>query len=495
MGKAPPLEWVHERDHSCIRFSSDAGQRKLADFSAGAEAGTPVNSRELLAHYLAGDDAAATSLFQRYVARLTALARSRIGQRLQRRIDPEDVVQSAYRSFFLHAQTGDYEVAEAGDLWRLLAAITLHKLHRQVERHTAGKRNLEREANSSLLAAEALTPEPTAAEVVALCEGLEQAINDLAYDERAALGGLLAGRSVEDLAAVLGKTDRTARRVVVRLREKLEQRLLGDALQGSPQRSELADIHAPLRYEDYLLEQLLGAGGMGKVFRARERATGRAVAVKALHKARQRDARAVALFAQEAQILARLDHPAIVRVHGLGRFPSGGYFLAMDLVEGIDLQSQLGRGLAPQEALRIAIEIGEAVRHAHERGVIHCDLKPANVLLARTGRVFVSDFGFAHLVAQASTTRLLLGGTLGYVAPELLRGEKPTPAADIYSFGVLLAAMLVARAEAPGSSPPAGESPAEVAMLGKRCSAHAAEQRPASMNAIVAELRRLPLRR
>ncbi len=448
-----------------------------------------MNSRELLAHYQAGDNEAATELFDRYVARLTALARSRVGQRLKRRIDAEDIVQSAYRSFFLHAHAGDYALAEAGDLWRLLAAITLHKLHRQVERHSAGKRGLQGEESSSAAAADASTPEPSAAEIVALCEGLELAMNGLADDERAVLAGLLEGRSVEDLAAMLGKTDRTARRMVARVREKLEQRLL----RGEP-RNPFAPLpqpepFAPLLYGDYLLEQLLGSGGMGKVFRARERVSGRAVAVKALHKARQNDPRAVALFAQESQILARLDHPAIVRVHGLGRFPSGGYFLAMDLVEGADLQGWLQQGLPYPKALRIAISIADALQHAHDRGVVHCDLKPANILLDRAGRAFVSDFGFAHLVAQVETTRLLLGGTPGYVAPELLRGELPTPAADIYSFGVLLAAILGVQAEKPAQLP--NTLPAAIAELCQRCLLADPRKRFRSMQSLSDELRQM----
>ncbi|MFO0897545.1 MAG: serine/threonine-protein kinase [Pirellulales bacterium] len=260
------------------------------------------------------------------------------------------------------------------------------------------------------------------------------------------------------------------------------------------QRRPTSEPHAPLLYGDYLLEQLLGSGGMGKVFRARERATGRAVAVKALHKARQHDPRAVDLFVQESQILARLDHPAIVRVHGLGRFPGGGYFLAMDFVEGTDLQTRLESGaLAPGEAIRIAIVIGEAVGHAHERGVVHCDLKPANVLVDRAGGVFVSDFGFAHLTAQAATVKRLLGGTPGYIAPELLRGEAPTPAADVYSLGALLAAL--PGIPCPGEPPSLAELPDAVAAICRRCLANDPRERYASMGALVDELRqRLPSR-
>ena len=100
-----------------------------------------LNSQQLLEMYQAGENEAATVLFDRYVARLIALARSRIGARLRRRIDPEDVIQSAYRSFFVHARVGEYQLQKTGDLWRLLAGITLHKLYGQIEKHTAGKKH------------------------------------------------------------------------------------------------------------------------------------------------------------------------------------------------------------------------------------------------------------------------------------------------------------------------------------------------------------------
>jgi serine/threonine-protein kinase len=198
---------------------------------------------------------------------------------------------------------------------------------------------------------------------------------------------------------------------------------------------------APLRYSDYVLENLIGAGGMGKVFRAREVQTGKVVAVKALHKSRQADARAVAQFVQESKILATLRHPNIVGVQGLGRFPGGGYFIVMEFVEGMDLQTRLKFGPLPvAEALAIVSQIAEGVGYAHENGIVHCDLKPGNILLGTDGRVVVTDFGFAYMVA-ANAANIIggIGGTLGYIAPEvLLLQSKPTPAADIYAIGILL---------------------------------------------------------
>ena len=189
------------------------------------------------------------------------------------------------------------------------------------------------------------------------------------------------------------------------------------------------------------LEQLLGSGGMGKVYRATHKGSGKSVAVKALHKLRQSDSRAVAHFVQESQILSSLCHPNIVGVEGLGRFPAGGYFIVMDFIDGVDLQSRLQTGPLPiAEVLAIARQLASAVQHAHNHGVVHCDLKPGNVLVDSTNHVFVTDFGFAFLLADPSQRKTdCIGGTAGYMAPEILQAQsQPTPAVDIFAIGVLL---------------------------------------------------------
>src|SRR5262245_46342185 len=101
-----------------------------------------MDSRELLQRVEAGDSEAAAAVFDRYIERLLALARARINAQLRRRVDADDVVQSAYRSFFVHAENGEYSLGESGDLWRLLAQITINKLYSQVEKHTAARRNV-----------------------------------------------------------------------------------------------------------------------------------------------------------------------------------------------------------------------------------------------------------------------------------------------------------------------------------------------------------------
>tara|TARA_R110000868_G_scaffold411767_2_gene709411 strand:+ start:21326 stop:22735 length:1410 start_codon:yes stop_codon:yes gene_type:complete len=406
-----------------------------------------LNSQELLQMYQAGQSEAATAIFDRYVARLIALARSRIGSKLGRRVDAEDIVQSAYRSFFVHASDDEFQLKEAGDLWRLLASITLNKLYGQIEKHTAAKRSIHHEDPTDLATA-ARTPEPSAEEVVAIIEELHTVIRELPPEERMVLTASLQGQENPEISKSVNRSERTVRRLLANARRKIEQRLLpGDTTNdGSP--TPVVEYEAPLLYADYVLEQLLGSGGMGKVFRARVKGTTQKVAIKSLHKARQSDPRAVAQFVKEAQLLTGLHHVNIVRVEGLGRFPGGGYFMVMDYVEGIDLQSQLKvQPFSIKAALGILKSVTDAIGYAHDQGIIHCDLKPGNILQDKQGNVRVTDFGFAFLIAgDAATSGNHIGGTTGFIAPEILSGRKlPAPTTDIYSLGVLLWTLITGR--------------------------------------------------
>ena len=400
-----------------------------------------LKSQELLQLYVEGQDEAATALFDRYVSRLIALARSRIGPTLKRRIDAEDVIQSAYRSFFVHAKEDQYQLNKAGDLWRLLASITLHKLYGQIEKHTAAKRSIHNEEPTDLATAAATAPEPSAAEVVAIVEELNSVTQNLPLEERLVFAARLQGQGIAEIGKAVEKSERTVRRLLARVKRKMELRLLQSDVTDDVSRAAVIEHDAPLLFSDYVLEQLLGSGGMGKVFRARVKSTQRKVAIKALHKMRQSDARAISQFVQESQLLAKLHHANIVRVEGLGQFPGGGYFMVMDFIDGVDLQSRLEVSpLAIPEALGIVQDVASAIGHAHDKGIIHCDLKPGNVLQNRSGNVLVTDFGFAFLIAgSAGSGGNSIGGTAGFIAPEIISGQsQPTPATDIYSLGVLL---------------------------------------------------------
>ncbi|KAA0142891.1 sigma-70 family RNA polymerase sigma factor [Gimesia chilikensis] len=431
-----------------------------------------LNSQQLLEIYQAGENEAATALFDRYVARLIALARSRIGARLRRRIDPEDIIQSAYRSFFVHARVGEYQLQKTGDLWRLLAGITLHKLYGQIEKHTAGKRSINHEVPPDSILATATVPEPAPSEVVAIIEELSLLIQDLPPEERLVLTASLQGQENAEISSTIGKSERTVRRLLANARNKLEQRLLHHNTPEADSQPPAEEYAAPLRYEDYVLEQLLGSGGMGKVFRARVKGTQQKVAIKALHKKRQSDRRAVSQFVKEAQVLTKLQHPHLVHVEGLGRFPHGGYFMVMDYIDGVDLQSQLETGpFTITEAVSIILHVSDAIGYAHDQGIIHCDLKPANILRDQRGNIRVTDFGFAYLIAGSTTPVNSIGGTAGYLAPEILnRQSLPAPTTDIFSLGVLLWTLITGTLPAsPFKLTGVKQQQAPIARIVKRC--------------------------
>jgi len=209
----------------------------------------------------------------------------------------------------------------------------------------------------------------------------------------------------------------------------------------------LHQLPGTLPYQNYVLEQLIGSGGYGKVYRALEKATGRRVALKALRKDRLTDFSSIERFVNESQLLSKFQHSGIVRTQGLGRFPGGGFFMVMDWVEGETLQARLGRvPLTPAEAVSTLRSIASAIDYSHSQGLYHCDLKPANILLDEKGNVFVGDFGLAKLSVY-SDDHLALGGTLEYLAPEQWDPDWGTfgPHTDIFGLGGILFAMLTGR--------------------------------------------------
>src|SRR5262252_2387937 len=147
---------------------------------------------------------------------------------------------------------------------------------------------------------------------------------------------------------------------------------------------------------------LLGQGGMGEVYRARDTKLGRDVALKILPAAFTNDPERVARFRREAQVLAALNHPHIAQIHGMEE-ANGTQFLVLELVDGESLDKRIARGRIPvDEALEIARQIAEALEAAHEKGIIHRDLKPANIALTTDGNVKVLDFGLAKAIEATS---------------------------------------------------------------------------------------------
>jgi eukaryotic-like serine/threonine-protein kinase len=210
------------------------------------------------------------------------------------------------------------------------------------------------------------------------------------------------------------------------------------------------------RLGSYEIISLLGAGGMGQVYRARDPRLQRDIALKILQ---SDDADHRHRFAREALAVASLNHPNIVTIHSVEEV-DGVPFLTMELIEGTPLNRLIPPGgFSVGELLAIAVPIGEALSSAHGRGIVHRDLKPANVMVCPDGRVKMLDFGLAKRVegaaiASADETREgLIVGTLAYMSPEQLMADTIDARSDIFSFGVLLYEMATGRRPFEGPNP------------------------------------------
>jgi RNA polymerase sigma-70 factor (ECF subfamily) len=189
-----------------------------------------ATSVELLERWRGGDARAADELFSRYTERLLRLARNQISPKLARRVDPEDVVQSVYRSFFADALADHFVLQRSGDLWRLLAAITLHKVQGQVERHTAAKRSIHREESPAEgdalygLPVERLASVPSPSEAAGVADELDCVLRELTSGHRLMVEMRLQGHTFEAIAVATQRSERLVRRVLEQVKNRLQQR-------------------------------------------------------------------------------------------------------------------------------------------------------------------------------------------------------------------------------------------------------------------------------
>src|SRR5438093_3528198 len=212
----------------------------------------------------------------------------------------------------------------------------------------------------------------------------------------------------------------------------------------------LPTIPPGTRLGPYEIQSLLGAGGMGEVYRARASRLERDVAVKVLPRSLAADAEALHRFEREAKAVAALSHPNILAIHDFGR-EGGVAYAVMELLEGETLRERLDGGPIPQrKALDWALQIAQGLAAAHDRGIVHRDIKPQNVFVTRDGLVKILDFGLVKVAGPADSEGLtnapttpgtktgMILGTVGYMSPEQVRGAPADHRSDIFSLGTLL---------------------------------------------------------
>ncbi|MFZ0478011.1 MAG: protein kinase [Terriglobales bacterium] len=255
----------------------------------------------------------------------------------------------------------------------------------------------------------------------------------------------------------------------------------------------------------YDIESLLGAGGMGEVYRARDARLNRTVAIKVLPKSFSADADRLQRFMQEARAAAALNHPNILSIYDIGE-ENGSPYIVSELLEGTTLREQLRSGpLQSRKVIDYALQVARGLAAAHDKGIVHRDLKPENIFVTDDGRVKILDFGLAKLTrpeasgpggesmtAQVNTEPGHVLGTAGYMAPEQVRGKATDHRSDIFAFGSILYEMLSGkrafRGETPADTMSAilKEEPEELSETGRNVAAplerivrHCLEKNPA----------------
>ena len=206
----------------------------------------------------------------------------------------------------------------------------------------------------------------------------------------------------------------------------------------------------------YRIVDKIGVGGMADVYLGEDTLLGRQVAIKVLHANFANDDEFVTRFKREAQAAGKLNHPNIVNMYDVG-FDQNLHYIVMEYVDGETLKKYITRHgrLSIDEAVKFTIAIAEGLEHAHTMGIVHCDIKPHNVIITNTGRVKVTDFGIARAI-NATNTVMYTNSILGsahYLSPEQASGKPVDGNTDIYSLGVVLYEMLTGRVPFEGETP------------------------------------------
>jgi eukaryotic-like serine/threonine-protein kinase len=436
------------------------------------------SNSDLLGLWKQGDQRAAQILVDRYMTRLTALARSRLSQKLSRRLDAEDVVLSAWRSFFVAVHHSRVHVPDDDNLWPLLVTLAMRKLQRQAQRHRAERRSIEQEISfdSADVWPEIVSQEPGPEHAIQLTHDIETLMARLDPADREILTRRLQGEELEAIAGKVNCSERSVRRAMQRVRLQLAEHFdLPTLSSGSISQQALPDrrgVSAPgsvamrspdvftsagkrkppatesrifssspgpsLCYEDLVLESLIGQGSFGRVYRAHLRKDGSLVAVKYLRKRFWNNTAAANALIEETRRALTIAHPHIIRHDGWGVAPSGAPFLTMEYVDGPDAEEWVREGAVDSaEIVTCGLQLSEALSVLHRAGILHGDIAPGNVLRRSPFDFVLTDFGLSQSVGEVSTTR---GGTPGFLAPEQISSAFGTVSerTDIYSLAAFL---------------------------------------------------------
>jgi eukaryotic-like serine/threonine-protein kinase len=398
-------------------------------------------SRDLVALWHAGSQAAARVLLARYEVRLVALVAARLNRKYRDTIAPEDVVQSAMGSFFRVTSAGtkpSIELDSSASAWNILATFARRKLSRALERETAFKRG----GGWDRAPLDELEPDLRALPSETDVDDTLAELNSLLSDEQAELLELLvAGATQKEIAERMGVDERTIRRRVTALRAVVSAQRADHEASKPATDSVKENVTLPnITYRQFVLGKMVGRGALGKVYRARLQSNGRVIAVKFMHRHLWTDPNSRLSFLREIDHASKIDHPGIMKYLGWGQSPHGGPYLVCEYVDGQALTNSTPNDLAT--AVQWLIQVCDAIAAAHQAGVTHGDLTPNNVLLSHDGRIVITDFGLAAYTLES------LGGTLGFAAPEQISTAfgHISFATDVYAIGGLAYYLLTGKA-------------------------------------------------
>lgn len=363
------------------------------------------SSSKLLRRYLAGSENAPFELHSRYQNRLIGLARKQLMGVLQSKVDAEDISQEAFHAFFDLADQDEIRWQKRGDLWRLLAGIAINKIKQKFDHYSAEKRNSQNEIQLNAGPhSQALLPDEKA-KATELAELVEHILVSEKPLTKTVVEFRLAGFTHKQIAEKVGRSTRTIRRILDSLQAKLiseNEFGLTDYFQSTTSSSpDSNQAIEKTRYEDFQLLTMVGQGSFAKVYLARQIETGRLFAIKAIKKRWLSNAAVRQTFQREAQLLQQLNHANIVTCFGIGNLPNGGSFLQLEYVEGFSLERAAQDASGSQISTWLK-QLTSAVNTIHASGVVHGDLRPANVMVDLKNMVRIVDFGLGIFAAEKS---------------------------------------------------------------------------------------------